>query len=193
MDSIMHLPCRPNAIALALLRTLVDKVMIHRAVAECVHTRIVWRGGDTTTVEVPIAVGAYRSLSKAQEMEARILALQQEGCSDGEIAKRLTAEGYRSPRSEQVLESTVRHVRLRRRRFLDRHQPDPDRPAGHLPVAAWAERLGVSENWVYARIYSGRIQVSRDPATNLYLFPDDARTLEELEQLKASRTKVAYL
>ena len=126
-------------------------------------------------------------------MEARILALQQEGCDDEQIAARLSTKCHRSPRSERVLKSTVRNVRLRHRRFLDRHQSDPDRPAGHLPIAVLAKRLGVSGNWIYARIYSGRIQVRRDPATDLYLFPDDAKTLQELEELKASRTKVVYL
>ena len=42
----------------ALLRCLIDKVVIHRVVRDQVRTRIVWKGGDTTTVDLPIPVGS---------------------------------------------------------------------------------------------------------------------------------------
>ena len=46
----------------ALLRCLIDKVVIQRARRDQIHTRIVWRGGETTTFEVPVAVGALTDL-----------------------------------------------------------------------------------------------------------------------------------
>jgi hypothetical protein len=177
----------------ALLRCLIDKVVIHRQVRDQVHTRIVWRGGESTILEVPMAVGSYQSLSRAKEMEERILALHQEGHSDLEIAQRLCAEGYRSPRHEEVLPSTVRHVRLRHRIFMERSQPDPHRPTGYFPVAYVAQQLEVTENWIYARIYSGRIRVARDEATGMYLLPDHPDTLEKLRKLKTGETKVVRL
>jgi DNA invertase Pin-like site-specific DNA recombinase len=42
----------------ALLRCLIDKVVIHRAQRDQVHTRLIWKGGDTTTLAVPIPVGS---------------------------------------------------------------------------------------------------------------------------------------
>jgi len=124
-------------------------------------------------------VGTYQSLSRAKEMEERIVALHQEGHSDLQIAQRLCTEGFRSPRHEHVLPSTVRNVRLRHRIFMDRSQPDPHRPGGHLPITQVAQQLAVTENWIYARIYSGRIRVARDEATGLYLFPDGPDTLAQ--------------
>jgi hypothetical protein len=177
----------------ALLRCLIDKVVIHRQVRDQVHTRIVWRGGESTTLEVPIAVGVYQALSRAKEMEERILALHQEGQSDLQIAQRLSAEDYRSPRHEEVLPSTVRRVRLRHRIFIDRSQPDPHRPGGHWPIAHVAQQLAVTQNWIYARIYSGRIRVARDATTGLYLFPDGPDTLEQLQKLKTGKTKIVRL
>src|SRR5919197_112909 len=41
----------------ALLRCLIDKVVIQRARRDQIHTRIVWRDGETTTFEVPVAGG----------------------------------------------------------------------------------------------------------------------------------------
>jgi len=43
----------------ALSRCLIDKVLIQRAVRDCVRTRIVWRGGADSLLEIPIAVGAF--------------------------------------------------------------------------------------------------------------------------------------
>src|SRR3982751_4493680 len=177
----------------ALLRCLIDKVVIHRQVRDQVHTRIVWRGGESTTFEVPIAVGTYQALSRAKEMEERIIALHQEGHSDLEIAQRLCTEGYRSPRHEQVLASTGRRGRRRHRIFMDRSQPDPHRPGGHGPIAHVAQQLAVTQNWIYARIYSGRIRVARDEATGMYLFPDGPDTLEQLRKLKTGEAKIVRL
>ena len=52
----------------AVLRCLIDKVVIQRARRDQIHTRIVWRGGETTTFEVPVAVGALTDLPTAHEM-----------------------------------------------------------------------------------------------------------------------------
>src|SRR5262249_60389821 len=41
----------------ALLRCLIDKVVLQRARRDQIHTRIVWRGGESTTFEVPVAGG----------------------------------------------------------------------------------------------------------------------------------------
>jgi hypothetical protein len=57
----------------ALLRCLIDKVVIHRPVPHSVQTRIVWRGGDITTLEIPVTVGSFADLPQAEEMEQIIL------------------------------------------------------------------------------------------------------------------------
>src|SRR5215467_1868034 len=57
----------------ALLRCLIDKVVIHRTTRECVQARIVWKGGETTTLQIPIAVGALKDLAGAAEMERLVL------------------------------------------------------------------------------------------------------------------------
>src|SRR2546428_9085567 len=56
----------------ALLRCLIDKVVIQRARRDQIHTRIVWRGGETTTFEVPVAVGGPPGLPGAHETGQQI-------------------------------------------------------------------------------------------------------------------------
>src|SRR6266545_6601491 len=66
-----------------------------------------------------------------------------------------------------------------------RHQSHPRHVAGYLTVPQLARRLGVSPHWLYDRLANGRIQLAKDPATGLYLFPDPPTTGEHLQQLQA--------
>ena len=173
----------------ALLRCLIDKVVIHRATRECVQTRIVWKGGETTTFQVPIAVGALKDLAGAAEMERLVLERSVQDVPDEVIAQELTEQGYRSPMQPFVLPSTVKLMRLRHGIFQVRHQSHPRQVAGSLTLTQVAKALDITPHWVYDRIHNGTIQVRRDPATNLYLFPDTPATLEQFRQLRASTIK----
>ena len=171
----------------ALLRCLIDKVVIHRAARDCVHTRIVWKGGDSSVFDIPITVGSVAELSGAEAMEKRILALSKKGHTDVEIAEQLTAAGYRSPMRDHVLPSTVKSIRLKHRILIQRSQSHPRRIPGHLTVAQLARALGVNKHWVYDRIHNGTIQITRDAQTGLYLFPDHPATLEQFKQLQSGK------
>jgi hypothetical protein len=169
----------------ALLRCLIDKVIVHRVPRDEVQTRIVWKGGATTTFAVPVSVGAFADLHGAAVMEQQILTLFAAGHTDEVIAAQLTQQGYRSPQRLQVLPSTVRTIRLKHGRMQQRHQSHPRHVAGSLTVPQLARRLGVSPHWLYDRLANGRIQLAKDPATGLYLFPDQPTTVEHLQQLQA--------
>jgi len=171
----------------ALLRSLIDKVVIRRVRRDTVHTRVVWKGGQVTIAEIPIPVGSLAELSRAKEMESRIVQLASEGHSDEEIAQRLTRAGHRSPLRHVVLPSTVKTIRLRHRIMITRHQSHPRQIAGHLTVPQLVEKLGVSHHWIYDRIHNGTIQVTKDRETGLYLFPDQAKTLERFRKLVAGK------
>jgi len=174
----------------ALLRCLIDKVVIQRLGQDRIQTRIVWRGGDTTSLEIPVPVGSFAALSTAAEMEKIILDLSRQGKSDEEISKHLTSLGHRSPmRTDCVLPSTVQIVRLKHGIFQKRSQSHPRCIDGYLTVPQIAQRLDISTHWVYDRIHNGRIQVVKDPETKLYLFPDEPATLEMFKYLKDGKLK----
>jgi DNA invertase Pin-like site-specific DNA recombinase len=173
----------------ALLRCLIDKVVIHRATRECVQARIVWKGGETTTLQIPIAVGALKDLAGAAEMERLVLERSVQGVPDEVIAQELTEQGFRSPMQPFVLPSTVKLMRLRQGIFQVRHQSHPRQIAGSLTLTQLAKALDITPHWLYDRIHNGTIQVRRDPATNLYLFPDTPATLEQFRQLRAGILK----
>jgi len=171
----------------AVLRCLLEKVVVQRLGRDQVQLRIVWRGGDVTECVIPIPVGALAELSTGQELEARVLRLHGAGKSDQEIARDLTAAGFRSPMRQELLVSTVRGLRLKHRCLVTRHQSHPRAVAGSLTVTQVAHRLGLSVHWLYDRLHKGQIRLQKDPATRLFLFPDHPSTLELLTHLRAGR------
>jgi DNA invertase Pin-like site-specific DNA recombinase len=171
----------------AFLRCLIDKVVVRRSVPDMLQVRIVWRGGDTTEATLPVTVGALARLSSAKEMDKEILRLAKAGHTDVEIADLLTRQGHRSPKHATVLPSTVRILRLRPRLFRKRSQSPPRRIPGRLTVPQLARALGITKHWIYDRIHNGTIQVARDRRTNLYLFPDQSKTLTLFKHLRAGK------
>jgi DNA invertase Pin-like site-specific DNA recombinase len=184
LPDLWHEPALTSARKKALLRCLIDKVVIHRAASDQVAMRIVWRGGQTSALAVPMTVGSLRALSGFREMEARILERARAGQSDVVIAAELTAAGHRSPLREGVLPSTVQAIRLRHRILQKRDQAHPRQISGCLTVPQIASRLRVAPCWIYDRIHNGTIAITRDQCTGLYLFPDAPETLSAFERLK---------
>jgi DNA invertase Pin-like site-specific DNA recombinase len=168
----------------ALLRCLLDKVVIHREPRDQIQIRIVWKGGETTTVAVPIAVGSLAELSGAAEMEQLIVEWSQAGQLDEEIAGQLRERGFRSPMGTTLLASTVKAIRLRHQIWQKRSQSHPRHMAGYLTVPELAMAVGTTRHWIYDRIHNGTIGISRDAKTKLYLFPDTPATRTQLEQLQ---------
>jgi len=171
----------------ALLRSLIDKVVIHRAAPDLVHCRVVWKGGETTDADVAVTVGAWSLLSRCQEMEELILKLAREGKSDKDIARHLTERGHHSPRHMTVLPSTVQIVRLRHQQLRNRSQSHPRRIPGFLTVPQLIAKLKLKRSWIYDRIHNGTIQVTLDPERKLYLFPDTPKTLSMFRRLQAGK------
>ncbi len=148
-----------------------------------------WRGGDTTTLQVPVTTGAFADLTTSADMERTILELATQGQSDEEIAQHLTQLGHHSPKNTQtVLTSTVRIIRQKHRIFLKRSQSHPRRIAGYLTVPQIAEALGISPYWICSRIDNGTVPAAKDADTGLYLFPDQPATLELFRQLTEARS-----
>jgi DNA invertase Pin-like site-specific DNA recombinase len=171
----------------ALLRCLIDKVVVHRTARDTVQVRLVWRGGETSSQALAVTVGALTDLSQGKEMEALIVELAREGHTDEEVAQRLTTLGHRSPMKTFVLPSTVKIVRLKHQILVKRSQSHPRHIPGRLTVSQIAQALNISPHWVYDRIHNGTIVVTRGETTRVFLFPDDPATLEQLRALQQGK------
>jgi DNA invertase Pin-like site-specific DNA recombinase len=168
----------------SLLRCLIDKVVIHRSAPDTIHTRIVWRGGETTTADLPIAVASVARLSGGAEMERLALELTRQGLSDEAIAKELTRRGFRSPKVTTVIPNTVLRIRHKHKLYRPRSGSRPRSIAGKLTLPQMARKLNVPVHWLYQRIEHGAIVVPFDSDRKLNLFPDSSEALSLLQQLK---------
>ena len=157
-------------------------MVVHRQQRDQLWVRLVWLGGATTELAVPIPVGSFQELSFAQAMEQQIVTLAQAGHRDEQIAAQLSEQGYRSPLRDVVLPSTVQTIRLKHGIMQKRSQSHRRHVTGALTVPQLAGVLGVVPHWIYDRIYKGTIETEKDQG--LYLFPDTAETIQAFEQLK---------
>jgi hypothetical protein len=136
----------------ALVRCLIEKIIVRRTAPDLILTRIVWKGGQTTTLEVPTTVGSFADLCGAKEMERLVVKLFKEGNTDKQIARRLTASGYRSPQKTYVLRSTVQTIR-HRHGLLRGGRVKGESRAHHVPgcltLSQVARKLEVPNPWIY--------------------------------------------
>jgi DNA invertase Pin-like site-specific DNA recombinase len=169
----------------AFLRCLIDKVVLERSIRDRVQVRIVWQGGETTALTIPLPVMSLAELADLEEMMTLILDLCQAGHNDQEIAAQLTQLGFRSPKAPtQVLPSTVSAIR--REQGLYRQQHNPSRcPPGYLTLSQLAQVVNRPRHWLHYRIKTGRIQAVKDAQTGLYLFPDTPETIALFRQFVA--------
>ncbi len=176
----------------ALVRCLIEKVVLRRIAPDTIQARIAWKGGQSTTFEVPTTVGAFFDLSGAEEMERLVVKLFKEGNTDRQIARRLTEMGHRSPQRKHVLPSTVQTIRHRHGLIRGGRVKGASRAhhvPGRLTLSQVARKLEVPKPWMYNRIYNGAIQVVKDDRTGLYLFPDDPTTIERFRELKEGKIR----
>jgi hypothetical protein len=173
----------------ALLRCLIDKVALHRVGRSQAQVRIVWRGGETTTLLVSVRVRRLAALPAAAEMERLIIDLFTQGYGDEEIAKRLTALGHRSPTCQPVRPNTVKSIRLQHRLFHKHSQSHPRRMAGDLTVPPIARTLEVPVHWMDDHIHRGTSAVTTDPTTGLDGLLDPPPTLKLFKDLQAGKRR----
>ena len=171
----------------ALLRCLIDKVVLRRTEGHGAAVRIVWRGGANSEFTVELPGQTLATMPRGAEIEARVLELAREGLHDEEIIAAPLAEGHRSPmRVSGIHPSTIRRIRLRHRiKQPCRCTRWPVVP-GWLSMHATAARLGLSERWLRERLQSERIRTKRD-ASGRYLLPDSREADAELLRLRAGQ------
>lgn len=168
----------------ALLRCLVDKVVLDRGERDIALIRIVWRGGAVTEREVKMRVNSVANLTRGGEMRDRVLDLARAGVPDDEIAAVLTGEGHRSPNcAEKVLPITVQRIRLgagiKVTAQRDRWSHDPS----SLSATELAARLNIPVNWLYVQIRQKRLVIDRQP-TGAYLFQNSHCVMDAVRNLR---------
>jgi DNA invertase Pin-like site-specific DNA recombinase len=169
----------------ALLRCLIDKVVLSRMAPDRVAVRVVWRGGAATELNVELPVASLSAMPRGAQMEARVLELARSGMHDADIVSQLTAEGHRSPRQAVgVHPSTVRDIRLRHGVKVEWRCTRWPTVPGWSTVAETANQTGIPQSWLREQLRLDRIRTWREPSGR-YLFPRQAYAHLALLQLRA--------
>jgi DNA invertase Pin-like site-specific DNA recombinase len=166
-----------------LLRSLMRRVILTRPRRDAVEATVVWVSGAVTTLAIRPPVSHTADLSDYDRLVARVVALVREGHHDGAIARRLTAEGFKSAQSAAVPTSLV--TRLRRQL----HEPSAttsfrsqEKVDGQWTVWGLSRALGVDRDWLYGRIRAGLVPAARHLVIGYYLIPDDPALLRHLAE-----------
>jgi hypothetical protein len=179
LPEIWTAPGTTDAKRKALLRCLVDKVILDRGEHDIAKVRIVWRGGAVSEIDVKMRVGSVAKLTRGEEMQERVTKLARTGLHDDEIAAVLTREGHRSPNStDKVLPATVQRIRydaglkgLVEQRTRWQHSEDV------LSANELARALKIPVNWIYVQIRHGRLLIDPHP-TGAHLFSNTPAVIE---------------
>lgn len=164
-----------------LLRALIDKVVLKRPAPDACECRIIWKGGDWTTAQLPLPVVTYAELADGAELMAEVLKRARAGQPDEQIAAELTAAGYHAPLKKELNVGSVRRIRekhgvcSRKIEFYRNGLP------GWISLGEAMKRLGEHTGWAYYLIRQKRLRIERDPEVGLYLIPDTKRMLKELK------------
>jgi hypothetical protein len=168
----------------ALLRCLVEKVVLDRGEHDVALVRIVWRGGEVTDLEVKMTVNSVGKLTRGTEMRDRVLDLARDGVPDGEIAAALTREGHRSPNCEdRVLPITVGRIRRGAGVPVTERRTRWSHDTSWLSAPQLAVRLNIPVNWIYVQIRQKRLLIDQQP-TGAYLFRDTQVVLDAVWNLR---------
>lgn len=169
----------------ALLRCLIDKVIMRRTGRDAAAVRIVWRGGAVSELEVALSVNSLMALPRGTEMESRVLELARSGVRDIDIIRILMEEGHRSTRQDlRIRPATVQAIRLRHGvKAIWRCTRWPDVP-GWLTITKVAARLQIPQEWLRRRLQNGTLRTMIEPSGR-YLLPDQADAFDAIQQLRA--------
>jgi DNA invertase Pin-like site-specific DNA recombinase len=168
----------------ALLRCLIEKVVLDRGERDIALVRVVWRGGAVTDLEVKMMVNGVANLTRGEEMRERLIDLARDGVPDDEIAAILTDEGHRSPTCpEKVLPVTVRRIRHGSGIKVTEQRNRWVHDLSMLSANELAAKLNIPVNWLYVQIRQKRLLIDRQP-TGAYLFPNAPPVMEAVEKLR---------
>jgi DNA invertase Pin-like site-specific DNA recombinase len=170
-----------------LLRSLIQQVIIHHPTPDQVEIRIVWISGCFTDVSRVTPIHRESDVSNYAQLVQRLQALWQLGQTDEQIAQQLSAEGFHSARSPQVLPLSVMKIRLTHQwyrpfeRLRGATQVD-----GCWTIPGLAQHLGVNDSTIYRFITTQRVispeYVDREPQTGRYLIRNDENLIDQLRQ-----------
>ena len=165
-----------------LLRTLIRRVILARPRPDLIEVKVVWISGAFSVLEAHPPVHRTVDIGDHERLTARVLALAAEGYPDPEIARRLTAEGFRSARDPAgvPVPSVAKLRSLHGQASLSDQFRRQEKVDGKWTLWGLARMLDVDRNWLYRRVRHGALATERHPITGHLLVPDAPEAIDQL-------------
>jgi hypothetical protein len=178
-----------------LLRAVIESVQVTAVGAtERVQATVTWAGGHQTHATLMRPVARIDQLSYYPVLTARIRALASEGLGNAEIADRLAAEGFRTPRLHErfhpgEIQHLIRHLGLRPGLDHDSRTGQGSLGPGQWWLATLAREIGMPAATLFGWLKRGWItgrQDTRPPYRWIITAgPPEVGRLRALHQLPA--------
>ncbi len=182
-------PATPHRERKRMARLLLDDVTMTKT--DRIHLHVRFRGGQTTSLDVPIPPPAWQLRQTCPETLALLDRLLDDH-TDGETAAALNAAGHRSGEGKPFTSRIV--LDLRQSHHLPSHA-DRLRARGLLTMTETAARLGVHISTIKAWRRAGLLTARKANDKNVPLFdppdPDDPRLVKRQGSKLASRVHTA--
>ena len=173
-----------------LVRSLIRRIMVTRPVPDTVEAKVVWVSGAATPLQVHPPMLRQTDVGGDEAFVTRVLALGAVGYQDREMARRFTAEGFRSARRDRMPVTLVGERRRARGHIsLIAQLKTQATREGQGTVFGFAQELDVHRHWRYTRIRHGSLPANRHPVTGHDLMPDAP---EVWARLRAHRARCCY-
>jgi DNA invertase Pin-like site-specific DNA recombinase len=183
---LWHAPTTTVADRKAILRHLVDEVVVHvRRDSEYTGVTIHWQGGFTSQHEVRRGVRGYKDLRDYGQLLARVVALWEGGFTPTAIAIKLNEEGFLRLRGKCPFD------RVAVRELLSRQGYGPDtRLAGQLGKDEWwpedlAEKIRVPLRRLEYWVTKGWVHYRQTPMRRWHILWADRDEVKRLTKLGA--------
>ncbi|HZD22781.1 MAG TPA: recombinase family protein [Acidimicrobiia bacterium] len=181
-------PATPQRERKRMVRLLIDDVTLTKT--DQIHCHVRFRGGQTTSLTVPIPPTAWEARRTDPDTVALLDRLLDDH-TDAETAEALNQAGHRSGEDKTFTRSIVLH--LRRAYQLPSHA-ERLRAQGLLTLGETADRLGVATSTIKAWNRAGLLTSEKANDKNQRLYhpptPGDPRLVKRMGSPLATRTRI---
>ena len=175
-----------------IVRFLIERVLVTVVEhSEQVRVEVHWAGGHRSRFTLIRPVARVDQLSRYADLQARIKAWHEEGCSPTQIAQKLNAEGWRPPKRRDTYNAPMVRgllTRMGRRTGTPKQQwvEGVKRQADEWTLAELTGKLDIPQPTLYSWLCKGRLNARQVPVPGgtLWLIRADGQALARLRELR---------
>jgi DNA invertase Pin-like site-specific DNA recombinase len=175
-----------------IVRFLIERVLVTVVEqSEQVRVEVHWAGGHRSRFTLIRPVARVDQLSHYAELQARVKAWHEAGCSPTQIAHKLNAEGWRPPKRRDTYNAPmVRSLltRMGRRTGTPKQQrvEGVERRGDEWTLAELTAKLDIPQPTLYSWLRKGRLNARQVPVAGgtLWLIRADGQGLARLRELR---------